>query len=78
MCVGEVYGQPFKSWLYRCRLRQVIEGRGDGEFAVTTTFLQIIATQGTEGEIRIQQVETDRGLILHLCEKWAGRKQTQH
>lgn len=53
-------------------------GRGDPEFAVTTTFLQVVATQGTEGEIRILQVETDRGLILHLCDKEAGRKQTQH
>lgn len=53
-------------------------GRGDPEFAVTTTFLQVIATQVTEGEIRIPQVETDRGLILQLCERGAGKKQTQH
>lgn len=45
---------------------------------MTTTFLQVIATQGTEGEIRIPQVETDRGLILQRCERGAGEKQTQH
>lgn len=78
MYVGELCGQPFKSQLCRCGLGEVVGGRGDPEFAVTTSFLQIIATWRAEGEIRFQQVETDRGLILHLCEKGTGRKQTQH
>lgn len=78
MYVGELYRWPFKSQLCRCGLGEVVGGRGDPVFAVTTTFLQIIATRRAEGEIRIQQGETDRGLILHPCEKGAGRKQTQH
>lgn len=50
MYVGELYGQPFKSQLCRDGLGEVVGGRGDPEFAVATTFLQIIATQRAEGD----------------------------